>query len=203
MAERVVLIRHGETDWSARGLHTGRTDVPLNGDGEVRARLLRPALEALPGIDGARVWTSPLSRARRTCELAGLGPRAEVVDELVEWDYGEYDGTRTVDIRVADPHWSIWTATIRAGETLADVGRRADRVIGYLDGEGGVVVIFAHAHILRILGARWCGLTADGGAHLTMEPASVSLLGWERETRAILQWNAPVAHAAPSPQARG
>ena len=203
MADRVVLIRHGETDWSARGLHSGRTDVPLNADGERRAAQLRPVLAGLAGIESAHVWTSPLSRARRTCELAGLGAHAEIVDDLVEWDYGEYDGTRTVDLRAADPHWSIWSALIRAGETVEDVGQRADRVIERIGRTDGLVVIFAHAHLLRILGARWCGFGPRGGAHLTMEPATVSLLGYERETSVILHWNAPVPNAPASPQARG
>ena len=140
VADRVVLIRHGETDWSARGLHSGRTDVPLNADGERRAAQLRPVLAGLAGIESAHVWTSPLSRARRTCELAGLGAHAEVVDDLVEWDYGEYDGTRTVDLRAADPHWSIWSALIRAGETVEDVGQRADRVIERIGRTDGLVV---------------------------------------------------------------
>jgi len=203
VADRVVLVRHGETDWSARGLHTGRTDVPLNAEGEARARLLRPILAALAMVDGASVWTSPLERARRTCELAGLGEHAMVVDDLVEWDYGEYDGVRTVDLRVADPNWTIWTATIRAGETLEAVGRRVDRVLARLATAEGTVVLFAHAHLLRILGARWCGFPPGGGAHLTMEPAAISVLGHERDTPVIVQWNTASPEMPASPQARG
>ena len=111
------------------------------------------ALSALAMVEGATVWTSSLQRARRTCELAGLGEQAVVVDDLVEWDYGEYDGMRTVDLRVADPHWTIWIATIRAGETLEAVGHRVDRVLTRLAAVEGTVVLFAHAHVLRILGA--------------------------------------------------
>lgn len=189
VVDRVFLIRHGETEWSAQGRHTGRTDLPLNADGERRASLLRPALAGLAEIAEASVWTSPLQRARRTCALAGLGSRAEVVADLAEWDYGEYEGTRTDEIRVTDPTWSIWSTPIRDGETLADVGRRADRVVNRLDSTTGAVVIFAHAHLLRILAARWCGFEPVAGSHLTLMPASLSVLGHERESRVIERWN--------------
>lgn len=194
MAEHVVLIRHGETEWTVTHRHTGRTDIPLNPHGEQRARLLGAVLAAMAdlgewGLDRATVLTSPLQRARRTCELAGLGDRAVVVDELVEWDYGEFEGTKTSELRQSDPDWSIWTAAITQGESLDDVGARADRVIERLDGFDGCVVVFAHAHFLRILGARWCGFPPDGGRRFTLEPASVSVLAYERETKVVESWN--------------
>lgn len=191
MVERVVLVRHGETDWSAQRRHTGRTDHPLSADGERRAAMLATILPRYEGVDTAAVFTSPLRRARQTCELAGFGDRATVADDLVEWDYGEFEGTRTSDLREADPDWSIWTATITRGESLTDVGERADRVISSLAGLDGVAVLFAHAHLLRILAARWCGFPPIGGSRLTLLPASVSVLGFEREAQVIEHWNAP------------
>lgn len=184
-----MLIRHGETDWTVSHRHTGRTDLPLNAHGEHRARLLQPLLAAMPASDDATVWTSPLARARQTCELAGLGDRAVVVDDLAEWDYGEFEGTRTVDLRVADPDWSIWSATVAQGESLADVAARADRVLARLASVPGTVVMFAHAHFLRIFGARWCELRPIDGRRLTLDPASISVLGYERETPVIEGWN--------------
>lgn len=183
------MIRHGETEWTAQYRHTGRTDVPLNPHGEQRARLLAPLLAAMPEAESATVLTSPLQRARKTCELAGASAGATIVDDLMEWDYGEFEGTRTADLRVADPDWSIWTAPIERGETLAQVGERADRVIGRLDAIDGIALLFAHAHILRILAARWCGFPPNGGSHLTLMPASISVLAYERETRVIESWN--------------
>jgi broad specificity phosphatase PhoE len=189
VAERVLLIRHGETDWTAERRHTGRTDLPLNREGERRASQLAPFLASFPDAVAATVFTSPLLRARQTCELAGMGDRATVEDEIAEWDYGEFEGTRTADLRETDPAWSIWTATIRSGESLAEVARRADRVVARLDSIGGSVMLFAHAHFLRIFAARWCGFPAEGGSRLTLLPASVSVLGFERDVRVIEQWN--------------
>jgi probable phosphoglycerate mutase len=194
VAQHVVLIRHGETEWTVSHRHTGRTDIPLNPHGEQRARLLAPLLAALDDmagwrLDHAAVFTSPLLRARRTCELAGFGSRATVLDDLVEWDYGEFEGTKTSELRESDPDWSIWTTEITRGESLADVGARADRVVGKLDGIDGCVVLFAHAHFLRIFGARWCGFPPDGGRRFTLDPASISVLGYERETKVVQGWN--------------
>jgi probable phosphoglycerate mutase len=189
VAERVVLIRHGETDWSVDRRHTGRTDLPLNAEGERRAGQLVTFFATFPDIAESTVFTSPLRRARQTCEFAGLGQRATVDEDLVEWDYGEFEGTRTAELRQADPTWSIWTATIEQGESLADVARRADRVLARIGEIGGTVLLFAHAHFLRILAARWCGCPPDAGSRLTLLAASVSVLGFERETRVIEQWN--------------
>lgn len=137
------------------------------------------------------MFTSPLQRARRTCELAGYGDRALVDENLVEWDYGEYEGTRTTDLREADPDWSIWTAPMKKGESLDAVRGRVDRVLARLHGLDGMVMLFAHAHLLRILAARWCGFPPLGGSRLTLLPASISVLGFERETQVIEHWNAP------------
>ena len=189
MASRVLLIRHGETDWTADRRHTGRTDLRLNGEGERRARQLAPFLASFPAAAEATVFTSPLQRARRTCDLAGLGERATIDEDLVEWDYGEFEGTRTADLREKDPDWSIWTAAIRSGESLVDVAGRADGVLTRIGPIDGTVVLFAHAHLLRILAARWCGCPAAAGRHLTLLPASISVLGFEREVRVIDQWN--------------
>jgi probable phosphoglycerate mutase len=121
--------------------------------------------------------------------VAGVGTRATVLDDLAEWDYGEFEGTKTSELRESDPDWSIWTAEITQGESLADVAARADRVIEKLDGIDGCIVLFAHAHFLRIFGARWCGFPPDGGRRFTLEPASISVLGYERETKVVEGWN--------------
>jgi broad specificity phosphatase PhoE len=196
MAERVVLVRHGETTWSRTRRHTGRTDIPLDAEGRRRAAALGPALAAIPGITAARVLTSPLRRARETCALAGFGSRAEPCDDLVEWDYGEIEGRRTAELRATTPGWSVWTHPLPGGESLADVAARADRVLASIEHDDRVVVLFAHAHLLRILAARWCGLDARAGRLLVLDPASVSILGHEREIRCIERWNlAPTGDA--------
>jgi broad specificity phosphatase PhoE len=189
VATCVLLIRHGETEWTGERRHTGRTDLPLNAEGERRARQLAPFLGSFPFAAEATVLTSPLQRARQTCALAGMSDRALVDEDLVEWDYGEFEGTRTADLREVDPEWSIWTATVHSGESLDDVARRVDRVLTRLDSIEGTVMLFAHAHFLRILAARWCGFPAIGGSRLTLLPASISVLGYEREVPVIDQWN--------------
>jgi broad specificity phosphatase PhoE len=189
MAERVVLIRHGETEWSSERRHTGRSDIPLNADGRRLAAGLRRVLATITGIDDAVVYTSPLQRAQATCQLAGLRERAVVCDDLVEWDYGEAEGKRTDELRRLVPDWSVWTHRLEHGESVADVGVRADRVLALLAAEERLVVLFAHAHILRILAARWCGLPPVGGRIFTLDPASVSILGHEREVSVIERWN--------------
>jgi broad specificity phosphatase PhoE len=190
MAERVVLVRHGETDWSRELRHTGRTDIPLNEAGRERARALRPVLAEVDGVETATVATSPLARARETCALAGFGERAEEWADLAEWDYGEIEGRRTSEVREAQPGWSVWTGPVPGGESLADVVARVERVIDRLDALAGLIVVFSHAHVLRILGATWCGWVPDGGRHLRMDPAAVSQLAFEREHKVIESWNA-------------
>ncbi len=183
---RAVLVRHGETEWSVSGQHTGRTDIPLTDEGRRRARALGARLSAW---QFARVLSSPLARALDTCRLAGLGEAVEVTDDLREWDYGEYEGRRTLDIRKERPGWTLWVDGVPGGETVDDVGRRADRVIEAVHGGGGDVALFAHGHVLRVLAARWIGLPADHGRLLALSTASISVLGWERETAVIERWN--------------
>ena len=166
MADRVVLVRHGETEWSSTRRHTGRTDIPLNDEGRRLAAGLQPVLAGITGIDDALVLTSPLQRARDTCALAGLGDRAEIEADLVEWDYGEAEGRRTDEMRRRTPGWTVWTHDPVGGESVDDVGRRADRLLARVHGEDRLVVLFAHAHILR-------DPRPPGGAGSTRAPGSV------------------------------
>lgn len=182
----VYLIRHGQTEWSVSGQHTGVTDVPLTEAGRRNARRLRPVLAEM---DFALVLTSPRSRARETCALAGFGDEAEIDDDLAEFDYGAYEGRTTDEIRVEQPGWSVWTDGAPGGETPADVGRRADRVIARALDAGDDVALFAHGHLLRILGARWIGLDAVAGGNLALSTGALCRLGFERERRALWLWN--------------
>jgi broad specificity phosphatase PhoE len=184
---RLLVVRHGDTDWAAQRRHTGRTDVALNPDGERRATALRGRL---PLDDVVAVWSSPLVRARRTAELAGLAID-EVVDDLIEWDYGAAEGRTTAEIRTEQPGWTVWDAPSPDGETAAEVGVRVDRVIARARTLDGTVVLVAHAHLLRILAVRWLGLPAVTGRHLTLDPGGWGLLGWERETPVVERWNPP------------
>ena len=185
MAE-VVLVRHGETEWSKAGRHTGRTDVPLTAEGRHQAERVR---EQLAGRSFSLVLSSPLSRARETCNLAGLGDRAESCEDLLEWDYGSYEGATTEEIRRSRPGWSVFAGGAPGGETLEQVGQRVDRVIARIRSTPGDVALFAHAHVLRILAARWLGLEPAGGRYFFLATASVSVLGQERETSVVRQWN--------------
>ena len=184
---QVVLVRHGQTAWSLSGQHTGTTDIPLTEQGRHHARALG---DRLSGWQFTRVLSSPLSRALETCRMAGFGDRVETTNDLREWDYGEYEGRRTVDIREERPGWGLWRDGVPGGETVEEVGRRADRVIDAAHATDGDVALFAHGHVLRILGARWIGLPPDHGALLALSTASISVLGWERETAVIEEWNA-------------
>ncbi len=183
---RLFLIRHGETAWSASGQHTSRTDLPLTANGIRQAELLAARLGRL---QFAAVFASPMLRALDTCRIAGLESAAIVTDDLREWDYGVYEGRTTDEIRAEEPGWTIWTAEIRGGETVEDVGRRVDRVIEEALGVEGDVALFGHGHCLRILAARWLGLRPVGGALLELSTATVSRLGWERENRVVELWN--------------
>jgi probable phosphoglycerate mutase len=182
----VVLVRHGQTDWSLSGQHTGTTDIPLTDEGRRHAEALGARLA---GWRFDRVLTSPMSRAVDTCRLAGLGEKAEITEDLREWDYGAYEGRRTVDIREERPGWGLWQHGVPDGETVEEVGCRADRVIDAARAAGGDVALFAHGHVLRVVGARWIGLAPDHGAGLALSTASISVLGWERETAVVERWN--------------
>ena len=186
----VWLVRHGETEWSAAGKHTGITDLPLTERGREAARAVAPALQ---GHRFAAVLTSPLRRARETCELAGLADVAQVVDDLREWEYGDYEGRTTAEIRESRPGWTVWRDGCPGGESAADVAVRADRVVTRLRSVDGDVAVFAHGHFLRMLGARWCGLSPEAGAVLALDTATLSRLGWEREQPVLRVWNASVS----------
>jgi broad specificity phosphatase PhoE len=185
-AHRLWLVRHGETEWSKSGQHTGRTDIPLTAAGEQQGKALG---RHLAGRRFALVLTSPLQRARETCRLAGFAAVAEICEDLREWDYGIYEGRTTDAVRTEQPGWSIWTTPVAQGESVEQVGRRAQRVIERADAVDGDVALFAHAHVLRILAACWMGLPPAHGRHLTLATASLSVLGYERETRVIQVWN--------------
>ncbi len=184
--QELWLIRHGETEWSAAKRHTGRTDIPLTPMGERQATELS---QTLAGRRFSLVLCSPLRRARQTCERAGYGAVATLADGLLEWDYGVYEGRTTEEMRREDPGWSIWSASVPKGESLEQVGRRAQGVIDQTLKAKGDVILFAHAHILRILTACWLGLPPEAGRLFVLRTASISVLGYERETRVITQWN--------------
>jgi probable phosphoglycerate mutase len=189
MAE-LWLIRHGETEWSLSGAHTGRTDIPLTMAGREQAAALGRALGSKVF---ALVLTSPLSRARDTCEAAGFGMRAEVDQNLREWDYGEYEGRTTREIHKRNPQWSLWRDGAPRGETPEQVAARADAVIARAEAAAGDVALFAHGHLLRVLTARWVGLDAAAGRLFALGTSSVSTLGYERDTRVITRWNLTVS----------
>jgi len=182
----IVLVRHGPTEWSVSGRHTGTTDLPLTDDGRAAAALLR---ERLDRYDFATVLSSPLRRARETADLAGLGDRAEPDPDLREYDYGGYEGLTTGEIRNRRPGWYLWRDGVPDGETPGHVGDRADRAIARAVDAGGDTALFAHGHILRVLGARWIGLPASYAGHLALGTAAVCELGLERERRVIRLWN--------------
>jgi broad specificity phosphatase PhoE len=183
----VVLVRHGETEWSSAGRHTSFTDLPLSAEGRDE---VKPLADRLAAIDFALVLTSPRRRARETCELAGLAAHAAIDDDLVEWDYGSYEGHTTEEIRAQVPGWTIFDGGAPGGETEEQVAARADRVIERACAAGGVVALFSHGHFLRVLGARWIGLPASAGTVLGLDTATLSFLGHEREQRVLRVWNA-------------
>lgn len=183
---QIVLVRHAETEWSRSGRHTSRTDVPLTDRGRDEARALGAALR---GWEFDLVLTSPLVRASETCRLAGFGERAVLRDELVEWDYGDYEGRRTVDIREERPGWTLWRDGVPGGETSDQVASRVDRVIAELRSASGSAIVFSHGHLLRVLAARWIGLDASAGGLFALDPGSISVLGYERETAVVRRWN--------------
>jgi broad specificity phosphatase PhoE len=183
--DRVFLVRHGETEWSRSGRHTSVTDLPLTPEGE---RVAAGLTERLAGESFDLVLTSPRQRARRTAELAGY-PDAEVDDDLVEWNYGDYEGITTAEIRKTVPGWTVWDDPVPHGETPAEITARLDRVVARIAAVPGDVLVFGHSHALRGLTARWLELDVTEGRHFVLNTATLSTLGWERGSPAILQWN--------------
>jgi broad specificity phosphatase PhoE len=184
----IYLARHGETEWSRDGRHTSRTDLPLTQEGERNAERLR---KRLAGLNVARVLTSPLQRAKRTCELAGFGAVAEVDPDLVEWNYGDYEGVRTAEIHKKRPDWALFRDGCPNGESPADIGARADRVVSRVRAIKGKVLIFSSGHFLRVFAARWLGLEPLFGKYLMLDTGSVSALSYEHDLSnpAIKFWN--------------
>jgi len=187
-SREIWLLRHGATEWSRNGRHTGSSDISLLPEGEAEARALAPLLA---GQHFAEVWVSPLQRARRTCELAGLGAQAQPNESLREWDYGSYEGITTAEIRQTVPGWSVWSHGCPGGEDAAAVTQRCEALIAQLLLLEGNIALFAHGHLLRSLAGTWIGQGAVGGKHLALGTGSHSLLGFERENPVILRWNAP------------
>jgi broad specificity phosphatase PhoE len=194
MAENLWLIRHGETEWSLTGAHTGRTDLPLTAKGEEQAKALSAQLA---GQLFAMVLTSPLQRARRTCELAGFGAFAVVEPNLAEWDYGAYEGRTTQEIQRERPEWLLFRDGVPGGETLDQVGARARAVIERVQTAPGDVALFAHGHILRVLAAGWLALPPAAARYFALSTATISILSYEHTERVISQWN---VHCPASPK---
>jgi probable phosphoglycerate mutase len=186
VAERVHIVRHGATEWSVSGQHTSRTDLPLLDSGEEQAREVG---RKLAGRHFALVLCSPLLRARETCRLAGFGDMAEICDDLREWDYGEYEGLTTPQIRHRDPDWNLWRDGCPGGESPDRIGARVDRVLDRLDQVKGDGLAFAHGHVLRVLTARWVEMDVAAGARFKLEAGSLGILGHERETRVLEAWS--------------
>ena len=182
----IVLVRHGETEWSLSGQHTSRTDLPLTDRGRERARALAPRFA---GRRFALVLSSPLRRARETCELAGLGDQMQLCDDLREWDYGEYEGLTTPQIHERNPDWVLWRDGCPGGEKPDQVGARADRALARLRAAYGEAIAFAHGHILRMTGSRWIAEAPAFGGRIALSAGGVSVLGFERDTEVLAHWN--------------
>ena len=191
MAQEVVLLRHGQTEWSKALKHTGRTDIPLTEEGERQAERARKILQ---GRSFALVLTSPLQRAAETCRLTGFGDVAQVREDLREWDYGDYEGLRTAEIREQVPGWTVFRDGVPNGETVEEVGARLDRVIEEARAADGNVLLFGHGHSLRILTARWLGLDPRDGRLFALDPATLSVLSYERETAVVRRWNRDLSY---------
>jgi len=187
--QRVVVCRHGATEWSQNGRHTSHTDLLLTRPGEAEARKLRPALV---WWQFSKVFCSPLQRARRTCELAGLSEQAHITEDLREWDYGDYEGLTTPEIRRKAPDWTVFSHPTPNGETPAEVAARVDRVIAGIRRETGDCAVFGHGHILRVFTARWLGLPPTEGRHFILSTGTLNILGYEHESPAVRVWNAPL-----------
>ncbi|GHF44912.1 MULTISPECIES: histidine phosphatase family protein [Streptomyces] len=191
MAPRILLARHGQTEWSLSGKHTGRTDIPLLDEGRRGAKLLGERLHRAPwdGLPDVEIRTSPLVRAKETCELAGFGGRAAEWDALMEWDYGAYEGMTPAEIKSGRPDWFIWRDGVPEGEALAELSARADEVVAWAKSADRDVMVFAHGHILRVIGSRWLGQDASFAARIRLDPTSLSILGWAYGEPAIERWN--------------
>jgi probable phosphoglycerate mutase len=187
MAATIWIVRHGQTEWSVAGKHTGRRDIPLTAEGEEQAR---KAGARLRPVSFAAVLASPLERARRTCELAGFGARAELVPDLMEWNYGDYEGRTAAEIRATRPDWHLFRDGCPGGEALQDVVVRADRVVARLRSATGNVLVFSHGHLLRVLATRWAGISPESGSRFGLAPASLSILGRDASGEALIdRWN--------------
>jgi broad specificity phosphatase PhoE len=184
--QRIVIVRHGETEWSRIKRHTGRTDIPLTDEGRRQAREL---VETLAGLTFEAVFVSPLQRARETCTLAGFGDLASVDPDLVEWDYGAYEGKMSAEVQQQRPGWNLFRDGVPEGETIDDVAARAARVIERVRAVSGDVLVFGHGHQLRVVTALWLEYPAAAAQHLLLETASPSTLGYERDWTALLSWN--------------
>lgn len=184
----IHLVRHGETEWSLSGRHTGRSDIPLTPTGEEAARRLAGRLQ---GLSFSAVWSSPSQRARNTCTLAGFGEGAVIKPDLSEWDYGAYEGITTKEILAGRPGWRLFRDGCPQGEAAADVGARADRIVAELRAAAAPVLVFSSSHFLRVLAARWLGLPPEGGARFVLDTASISVLGYEHDLTepVIRRWN--------------
>jgi probable phosphoglycerate mutase len=193
-AGEVYLLRHGETEWSLSGRHTGSTDVPLTANGRSAAARLQAPLRRQ---DFSLVLTSPLRRARETCAIAGLGERAEVDPDLCEWDYGAYEGLLPVEIERLAPGWMVFTDGCPGGESPEQVADRVDRLIGRVRAAGGSAALFGHGHLFRVFAARWIGLPPAHGRHFLLDTSTLSVLSYYRGTPALRCWNAPLETAEP------
>lgn len=184
--QQIVIVRHAETEWSLNGRHTGSTDLRLTDTGRLKGKRLGPALA---GFHFDRVWTSPLRRAANTCRLAGLGDVAQTRRELLEWDYGEYEGVTTPDIVAERPGWDLWRDGAPGGESPDDVARRVDGLVDDLVRLGGDAAVFSHGHLSRALAVRWVGLPIDAGRLFALGTGTISILSWHRDDRVIARWN--------------
>ena len=197
---QIVLVRHGETEWSRNGKHTSYSDIPLTLEGERQASALKSELS---DWDFKLVLCSPRKRARRTCELAGLLDRAEITDDLSEWDYGDYEGITTKEIRRKDPNWTVFTRPTPNGETPDQVAARCDRVIARAKAVQDDVVLFAHSHVLRVLIARWLELPAVEGRHVVLQTGTINILSYEHESTVLISLNAETFRNDPRLQGQG
>ncbi len=184
---KIYLIRHGETPWTLSGQHTGTTDLELTPNGQAQAKALGTYLEK---VSFEKILCSPLKRARQTCQLAHLENKAEITPDLREWNYGDYEGLTSAEIRKTHPNWTIFSQGAPNGESLEEIQARADRILAEIATVSGNIALFSHGHFLRALAASWLGLGVRGGAHLALSPGTVSILGKEKNAAVLLLWNA-------------